>query len=519
MAPDRARRDAMSPFDSSRSPTRPAQTRTYGGWRPRRGFGLGRLTEAQTLVVVGCVLVPLGVWIVVASAALPLLVMAVVVPASVLVAALTLTPSRAHGTSLGGAAVIWARTLGARRKGWTEWESGVFTRHPRGRELPGVLAPLMPLDTQDGVGNHYGLLWDRRTGRLTASLRVAPVGTVLADTGQSDVWIGSWAAWQAALGFEPTLDWVSITVESSPSSGTALADYVADRIDPHAPTAARDTMLDVAAAHRGATADICVRVSLTFQPQRARPVPSTDAERVAEVTRALTGLERGLPMCGVAVLGRATAADLTHWLRGAYDPHARGELGRLADEQHLLAWTDAGPIMAEAHDDHYWHDSGWSCSWAMAGLPNTPVSSSVLAPLVTPGRYHRRVSITYQPYAAEDAGEVVTREATGSAFRREVRRRRGIDETARDRADEHRARQAADEEAHGAGVGLWGLYACTTVEDPARLPDAIADLESRARAAKLRLRRCWRWQHAGFVASLGVGVYPPELTKRGRWAR
>jgi hypothetical protein len=100
-----------------------------------------------------------------------------------------------------------------------------------------------------------------------------------------------------------------------------------------------------------------------------------------------------------------------------------------------------------------------------------------------------------------------------------VRRRRGIDDTARDRVDEGRARQAAEEEAQGAGVGLWGMYTCTTVDDVTRLPDAIADMESRARAAKLRLRRCWRWQHAGFAASLGVGIYPPELAKRGRWAR
>lgn len=350
-------------------------------------------------------------------------------------------------------------------------------------------------------------------------MRVAPVGTVLADQERSDLWIGSWAAWQAALGYEPTIEWIAIVVESAPSSGTELADYVTDRLDPTAPRAARDTMIDIAAAHRGATADISVRVSLTFQPQRARPAPQDDAERVAEVSRALAGLEGDLPLCGVATLGRATAAQLTHWLRAAYDPGCRGELARLSEEHHLLAWSDAGPVRAQALVDHYWHDSGWSVSWAMAGLPQQNVTSTVLAPLVTPGRYHRRVCITYQPYPADQAGEIVTREASGSAFRRELRRRRGIDDTARDRADEARANQAAEEEAHGAGVGLWAMYVTTTVSDPRALPDAIADLESRARNAKLRLRRCWGWQHAGFAASLGVGIYPPELARRGRWAR
>jgi len=139
--------------------------------------------------------------------------------------------------------------------------------------------------------------------------------------------------------------------------------------------------------------------------------------------------------------------------------------------------------------------------------------------LLVPGRYHRRVCLTYQPYPADRAGEVVTREASGSSFRRELRRRRGVDDTARDRADEARAVQAAEEESQGAGVGLWAMYVTTTVTDPRQLPDAIADVQARARNAKLRLRRCWGWQHVGFVASLGVGIYPPELCKRGRLAR
>ena len=480
---------------------------------------MGSLSEAQTAVMGGCVGVPLCVWALVANFGLPWQMLPAIAAVAAVTAVLALIPHRTHGTSLGGAIVIWMRTRTARRRGWTAWESGVFTRHPRRHELPGVLAPIVPLSTTDGLGQPYGLLWDRRTGRLTASVKVAPVGTVLADQERTDLWIGSYAAWMAALGYEPTIDWISIVVESAPASGTELADYVATRLDPNAPQIARDTMTEVAASHRGSTADISVRVNLTFQPQRARPVPQDDAERVAEVSRALAGLEGDLPLIGVATIGRATAATLTHWLRSAYDPDARGELARLSEQDHLLAWTDAGPVKAEARVDHYWHDSGSSVSWAMSALPNQNVTSTVLAPLVTAGRYHRRVCITYRPYAADQAGEVVTKEASGSSFRRQLRKRRGVDDTARDRTDEARANQAAEEEARGAGVGLWAMYVTTTVEDPRKLPDAIADLESRARNAKLRLRRCWGWQHAGFAASLGVGIYPPELAKRGRWAR
>jgi hypothetical protein len=495
------------------------QTRSYGGWRPRRGFGIGRLSEAQTAGMAAAVLIPLGTWIAVTAFGWPMVVMLFVIPVAVVVAALTLIPHRTHGTSLGGAVVLWTRTRTAHRKGWTTWDNSTFTTHPRRHELPGVLAPIVPLSTKDGLGHSFGILWDRRTGRLTASVRVAPVGTVLADQERADLWVGSWAAWQASLGFEPTIEWVSVVVESAPSTGTELADYVAERLDPAAPAIARATMTEVAESHRGSTADISVRVNCTFQPQRARPAPKDDAERVAEVSRALAGLEGDLPLCGVATLGRATAAHWTHWLRAAYDPDARGEVARLSEQGHLLAWADAGPVRAEAQFDHLWHDSGWSVSWAMSGLPNQNVTSQILAPLVSPGRFHRRVAITYQPIPADRAGDLVTREASGSSFRRQLRRRRGVDDTARDRADEARAVQAAEEEAQGAGVGLWGMYVTTTVTDPRALPDAVADVESRARAAKLRLRRCYGWQHAGFAASLGAGIYPPELAKRGRRKR
>src|SRR5687767_6266577 len=108
--------------------------RTYGGWRARRGFGVGNLTEVQTAVMAGCVLLPLGIWVAVTTFGVPMLVMPIALAISGATAVLTLVPHRAHGTSLGGALIIWLRATTARRKGWSEWETGVFTRHPRSNE-------------------------------------------------------------------------------------------------------------------------------------------------------------------------------------------------------------------------------------------------------------------------------------------------------------------------------------------------------------------------------------------------
>jgi hypothetical protein len=68
--------------------------RTFGGWRPRRGYGVGKLSEAQTAVVAGCVLIPLGCWMVVATVGLPLVVMIAVLAVAAVVAALTIVLHR-----------------------------------------------------------------------------------------------------------------------------------------------------------------------------------------------------------------------------------------------------------------------------------------------------------------------------------------------------------------------------------------------------------------------------------------
>ncbi|NDU77248.1 hypothetical protein GWI34_32185, partial [Actinomadura sp. DSM 109109] len=90
----------------------------------------------------------------------------------------------------------------------------------------------------------------------------------------------------------------------------------------------------------------------------------------------------------------------------------------------------------------------------------------------------------------------------------------GRDETARDSWDAARARQAAAEEAMGAGVCLVSMYATVTVTDPSQLQRAVAHVEASADSAKIRLRRLWGSQAAGFATTLPCGICPPELSRR-----
>ena len=104
-----------------------------------------------------------------------------------------------------------------------------------------------------------------------------------------------------------------------------------------------------------------------------------------------------------------------------------------------------------------------------------------------------------------------------AAFRDALRAAQKRDENARDRADKERALRAAREEAAGAGVGLMSMFVTVTVLDEDELGRAVADIESRAEVAKIRLRRLWASQAAGFATTLPCGLCPPQLATQ--WPR
>jgi uncharacterized protein with GYD domain len=419
------------------------------------------------------------------------------------------------------AAAVQARSRWGRAVllGRTGRRASVLRAHQPRLDLPGVLGPLVLLDAEDGLGGRQGLIWDRRTGTLTAVLRVAAVGTLLADRDEADGWVANWGAWLAGLGYLPTIERVAVTVETAPSPATSLADYVASRTRPDSPTTARRVLTEVVDATPRVSADVDTRVSITFQPARAVPRPDSLQAAVAEVVRTLPGLETGLAGCGVFLLGRARTDWIAGMVRAAHDPAARAVIARTLAEAAPIDWGEAGPQADRLAWDHYIHDSGYSVSWSLREAPRQAVTSQVLMPLLAPGRWVRRVSVIYEPLPAEAAVRAVESELQAASIRRAYRRRTRRDDSARDVADEQRAAAAAREEAEGAGVEVYGVYVTTTVLDPQELPAAAADVEQRAGAAKLRLRRAYGGQDVGFAVTLGVGVCPRDLAERSPRSR
>jgi hypothetical protein len=475
-----------------------------------RGMGLWGLGAGATTLILVCLLVPL----LLASASLHAgLVTAL--PAGV-AAALTLT--RVRGVPLGHVAYRRARWAWGTLQGRRSLRAGAAVVLERAWSLPAPLATMELISAEDGRGGTFGLVHDRRTGTLTATLRCASSSTWLVDSRDADGWVSNWHSWLASLGYVQMVRWVTVTVDTAPEPGTTLQDTVLGRIDPSAPPDAQALVRQLVQRSPGASADVETRVSITFDPSASTERLPELHDRASEVSRLLAGFESQLGTCGVTVLGRASEQQLCGMLRVAYDPASRGDVERAlarADAATLLHWGDSGPVAAEESWDRYRHDSGVSVSWGWHEAPRQHVTSDVLTRLLSPGRYPKRVTLLYRPLSAGDAARVLESQVNAAAFRDAYRRAQKRDETARDAADREQAKRAAREEALGAGVVLLSLYATVTVTDEAALPEAVADIEARADQCKVRIRRLFGGQATAFATTLPAGVCPPYINRSG----
>lgn len=487
----------------------------FGGYREVSGFGIGRIGTAGTVIILATVVglafatfIDLFLAFAGLLLALPILTITVV----------PFGDSRRTVVQH----VTWrVRAAYGSRRNTDAYAADVLEEMPRGDNLPGVLAPLMPLTVEDGRGGQQCLLWNRRTGILSAVLRVSPVGITLADDADVNSWVRSYGGWLADLGFSPLISSVVFTAESSPTGGVDQRAYTLGRISETAPPVAKRIMESVVQQSRSSTADVSMRVTVNFDLSKASPQPRTLSEGATEVVRWLPRIESALAAAGATVTERSTTAAIIRNVRAAFDPAIRAFLSDTPDAEadELLQWTDAGPIRSDSTTDVYKHDSGYSVSWVFKAPPSGAVRQDVLLRLVSPGKFYRRFSLVYRPYRAAEAAEIVEREIQAGTLRRLWNAKTKRDETQREFNDRVRARRAAQEESMGAGLGRFTMYITTTVRNEDTLPAACADVEERYGTAKLQFRRARGAQAAAFASSLGYGIEPTSGLSRTRAER
>lgn len=486
--------------------------RTYGGWRKARGMGLFGLGPGGTVAILAALTIAIITLSVSAAS------MLVVGP--VCAAVVTATLVQWDGVTLGQALQQRLRWLFGHRR--TTWRGGMMATGPHAWQLPGVLAPTELLHVDDGRGGGYGVIYHRRLRTMTITWRCAAQSTWLADQEQAAAWVGNWGSWLAGLGHQQMVRHVAVTVETAPDTGSRLADHVAARLAPAGPPAARRILAQLVEASPRAAADVATWVSVTLHPFSSPARPRTVQAALAEVDRIVPGLADGLAGSGVTVLGLATCAELAAIVRGAFDPGSRAELALLTaahgdQAEGLLGWDNAAPVAAQEFPDRYEHDGALSVSWAWHEAPRQPVHHDVLSRLVSPGQHSKRVTLLYRPLPAAVAARTVEEQVNAAQFRAQYRRARKLDPRARDLTDQEQAAQAAREEALGAGVGKVCLFVTVTVDNTDDAADqlgtAVADVEARAETGKIRLRRLWHSQAAGFAQTLPCGLSPPVLAR------
>ncbi|WP_298461178.1 SCO6880 family protein [uncultured Cellulomonas sp.] len=478
---------------------------TYGNFRRARKVGLygvplGALVALVPLMLLLIAMVSTSHWI---GTAMTLVAMGLLVAPAVL-------PTR-NGRTLYQRLAIRTMHNRAQKQGHTLNVAGPAGRTPDGKcRLPGLLAPSELTEHLDSYGNPFGLITLPATKHHTVVIEAHATGSESVDQHVIDAEVANWGGWLALLGVEDGVVGASVTVETAPDSGLRLRRMAVGNVVPDAPQFAVAVVEATTSGTTGAPA-ITTRLTITFSGRGGGGVPDRSGDEVAtDIGNRLPGLLDGLRTAGAGSTVRlCSAQDIVDFTRTAYDPAAALaiEEARAGEGTHLT-WEEAGPIFHHDGFDVYHHDRAVSTSFEMADTPRGIFYSSVLRRLLASHRdiERKRVTLLYRP--VPNPAEVVEKDINAEVFGRSGSRR----QTARAEQNEKAARQAAREEAAGAGLIRFGMIVTVSCTDAQQLPKAVRAATALFGSARLKMRPALGNQAVAFAAGLPLGVVLPEHT-------
>ena len=263
------------------------------------------------------------------------------------------------------------------------------------------------------------MVWHRRSGRLTAPGGSA-TSTALVDPAQADGWVANWHAWLAKLGYAPTVRHVTVTVETTPRRPPPWPRRCAPA-GPRRPAGRAGTGGGPDRPPHPAASVVTTRVSVTLDPAAARHrCRRRWPEQVAEFSRVLDRAgHRPDRLRRRSCSRRATVADTVAWVRGAFDPASRDALSRTAARA-SADWADAGPVAADERGTATAPTPAPRCRWGWDEAPRQAVTADVLARLIGPGRWPKRVTLVLTPSPAAAAARELDLQAQAAVFRSQV---------------------------------------------------------------------------------------------------
>jgi hypothetical protein len=491
--------------------------RTYGNWRKPRTPGLPRLGLVGTVVALTGLIIVILVQML--FGLLPALVTGGIVLIGVGPIAYRNRAGR-NGWQIFTANVMW---LIGTRKRQNLYRSGIAGPIPYGsHKLPGLLSPVKAYEAIDVGGAAFGLLHIPSTRHYSVVLACEPEGAQLVDDETVDTWVALWGRFLAEAGVEPGLEALTATVETAPDPGSRLGSELGRLRAADAPPFATAVLDEIESTYARGAARVSGRVTITWTAirpnlderprgrrsrQGRRSRIRTPEEMAAQIGNRLPDIVRRLSVAGLGSVRALPTAEVAELVHIAYHPSADSSIDamRSSGEATGISWDNAGPAALAEDWDQMRHDSGTSVTWQMVEAPRGAVQSQVLRPLLEPAREiaRKRVTLVFRPHTASEAARVAdadVRTALGRATARKGEAR------AADTLDLRAARQAAAEEASGAGMSRFSLLVSATVLHSADLAAAVDVVEEAAGASRLSLRRCYAAQSASFAAALGVGI-------------
>ena len=345
-------------------------------------------------------------------------------------------------------------------------------------------------------------------------IETEPDGAALVDREDQDRRVASWGAWHAQLAEEPGLLACTVTIETAPATASRLRDTIERRIDPHAPSLAKEIMAEIVERSPHGAADITGYIALTYAIGRAGRRRSLE-DAAVEIASRLPGLTHGLQATGAGIGRPVSAQRLCEIIRVAYDPGSAVALeqARTAGQVPRPEWSDVGPAQAVAEEDCYHHDSGWSMTWAMSDAPRGEFRHTVLSRLLQPDPEidRKRVTLIYRPVDPGAAQRIVEEDIRDAEARVNWSQR----PSARARLEQRQAQRAAEEVAGGAGLEDFAMLVTATVTDREQLIAARDAVERSAGAMALRLLR--GTQPSAFAGALPLGLVLSAHLQTPKW--
>jgi hypothetical protein len=354
-------------------------------------------------------------------------------------------------------------------------------------------------------GRPIGVLSSGRGRRLVAALACRVQGFSLLDPEAQERRLARWGLVLSGAAGAPVrrLQWLERTV---PAQGDELARWVASERDPAIPlrgTPIIESYLELIGTSSRVSQEHEILVALEIDSRQIRDRGS-DAATLALIEQS-ERIAQGLEAAEVKVLGALAPGQLARALRTAFDPYARPELAALetADpERPGLAEAGAWPLGSEENWDHYRTDGAVHATYWIGGWPRVDVAPMFMDALLGRSSIVRTVAVTFEPIAPERSTREVEAAITRDRADRELRRRFGQSDTARQRqAEEATARRESELAAGHSEVRLAG-FVTVTGRDLDELRRACSEVHDHAARARLELHRMYGQQADAFTFTL-----------------